>query len=153
MRVALADIADPCVRELAAYHQQDMHRASPPGTDFALDVSGLEKPGITIIGAWEGDTLIAMGALKRLAGGQAELKSMRTHPDHLGKGAASAILEALIAMAAEEGTERLSLETGTAEAFQPAIKLYTKRGFAAGEDFAQYVNGPHNQCYHLDLKA
>ena len=153
MRIAIADIADPGVRDLAAYHQREMHRASPPGTDFALDVSGLEKDGITIMGAWEEQSLIAIGALKRLPDGQAELKSMRTHPDHLGKGAASAILEALIAMAAQEGFDRLSLETGTAEAFQPAIKLYTKRGFERGDAFSEYVNGPHNQCYHLDLTA
>ena len=151
LRIAPADIADPGVRGMIEYHQRDMLKVSPPGTSFALDVSGLSGPEVTLLGAWEGDTLIAIGALKRLANGSAELKSMRTHPDHLGKGAARAILEALIAAARTQGVTRLSLETGTSRDFLPAIGLYTARGFAPGEGFADYENGPHNQCYHLAL--
>ncbi|QZD86155.1 GNAT family N-acetyltransferase [Qipengyuania psychrotolerans] len=151
LRIAKAGIDDPDVRALATLHQQNMHAVSPPGTDFALDVSGLSSPDITIVGAWDDGVLIAIGALKTLGNNHAELKSMRTHPDHTGKGAARGILQELIEIARASGVTRLSLETGTSAAFQPAVRLYTTRGFVAGEGFAEYANGPHNQCYHLTL--
>jgi putative acetyltransferase len=151
MRVARASLEDPAVRQMVEYHQRDAQSLSPPGSSFALDVSGLSGPSITLLGAWEGDTLIAIGALKRLSDSHAELKSMRTHPDHLGKGAAKAILKALTEVARSEGITRLSLETGTGEAFAPAQALYSGFGFAPGEAFSDYVNGPHNQCWHMAL--
>ena len=151
MRIAEASLADPAVRNLIAFHQQDMEAMSPPGTSFALDLSGLSGAETTVLGAWEGEELVAIGALKRLGGGQAELKSMRTRPEHLGKGIAKAVLEALIDLSRAEGIARLSLETGTSDEFVPAIGLYTKYGFERGDAFADYVNGPHNQCYHLPL--
>ncbi len=151
MRIASARLDDPQIRALIAYHQQNMMDVSPPGSSYALDLSGLSGPEVTVLGAWERDTLVAIGALKRLGNGTAELKSMRTLPEHLGKGAATALLARLIDIAREEGLSRLSLETGTSEEFMPAIGLYTRHGFAAGEGFAAYRNGPHNQCYHLNL--
>ena len=151
MRIAEASLADPAVRNLIAFHQQDMEAMSPPGTSFALDLSGLSGAETTVLGAWEGEELVAIGALKRLGGGQAELKSMRTRPEHLGKGIAKAVLEALIDLSRAEGIARLSLETGTSDEFVPAIRLYAKYGFERGDAFADYVNGPHNQCYHLPL--
>ena len=127
-----AHLSDPAVRELVAYHQRDMLAMSP-------------------LGAWRGQVLVGIGAMKRLSADSAELKSMRTHADHLGRGVASAVLDRLIAIARAEGISRLSLETGTNERFAPAVALYAKRGFIAGEAFADYANGPHNQCYHLAL--
>ena len=151
MEIRPASIDDAQVRALIAFHQQDMEAMSPPGTSWALDLSGLSGPSVTVLGAWEGETLIGIGALKRLGDSSAELKSMRTLPEFLGKGVARAILADLIALSREEGYRRLSLETGTSEDFRPAIALYLKHGFAAGEAFSDYENGPHNQCYHLDL--
>lgn len=151
MHVAQASLDDPAVRLMVEFHQRDARSLSPPGSSFALDVSGLSGPSITMVGVWEGDVLIAIGALKRLSASHAELKSMRTHPDHLGKGAAKAILNALLDIARRQGIERLSLETGTGEAFTPAKALYGGFGFAPGEAFSDYSNGPHNQCWHLVL--
>jgi putative acetyltransferase len=153
MRIAPADLADQAVLDMIAFHQRDMLAVSPPGTSFALDVSGLSGPEVTLLGAWEGDRLVGIGAMKRLSPSSAELKSMRTHPEHLGKGIARAILEALIDVARAQGMGRLSLETGTSAEFAPAIRLYRKRGFSPGEPFSEYENGPHNQCYHLELAA
>jgi putative acetyltransferase len=148
-----ASLTDEQVCQLIAFHQRDMKVMSPPGTSFALDLSGLTGPEVTVIGAWEGETLIAIGALKRLGDRTAELKSMRTLPAHLGKGAARSILKELIAISRAEGLRRLSLETGTSAEFLPAITLYQRHGFVRAEAFADYANGPHNQCYHLDMEA
>lgn len=151
LAIGRAELSDPQVRTLVEEHQRDMHAVSPPGTSFALDVTGLQGPEITLFGAWEGEELVAIGALKMLHGNQAEIKSMRTRADHLGKGAASAILAEIIAAARHCGVRRLSLETGTGAPFTPAVSLYTRRGFRPGPAFAGYRNGPHNQCYHLEL--
>lgn len=151
MQIAEADLADPAVRAIIELHQRGMSNISPAGTCFALDVSGLSGPEVTLFGAWIDGRLAGIGAMKRLGQGRAEIKSMRTDPAFLGRGVARAILEAIIAMARSEGVGQLSLETGTSDAFAPAIGLYTQRGFAPGAAFAGYVNGPHNQCYHLPL--
>lgn len=151
IRVGMASLSDPQVRALIAFHQQDMHDVSPPGTSYALDLSGLSGKDVSVLGAWDGERLVGIGALKRLDGDSAELKSMRTLPDCLGRGVARAILTELVALSRLERLTRLSLETGTSPEFAPAIALYTKNGFVAGDAFAGYANGPHNQCYHLDL--
>lgn len=151
MRVGEAELSDPQVSALLAAHQRDMHAASPPGTSFALDLSGLSTSEITLFAAWDGEALMAVGALKRLGPAQAEIKSMRTDPAHLARGAGRAVLEAIIDRARHDGVARLSLETGTSEHFLPAISLYRRYSFEQGEAFGGYANGPHNQCYHLDL--
>ncbi|MGQ7828881.1 GNAT family N-acetyltransferase [Altererythrobacter sp. Z27] len=153
MRVGKATLADEQVRAILEAHQRDMHAVSPPGTSFALDLKGLSGPGISLFGAWKGDLLIAVGALKRLSPELAEIKSMRTLSDHLGKGAAQAVLDLILDTARCEGIDRVSLETGTSDAFMPAVRLYSRNGFEPGEAFAGYSNGPHNQCYHLKLTA
>lgn len=147
-----ASLADPQVRDLIALHLAGMHASSPPGSVFALDQSGLAAPGVTVWGAWVADgRLAAIGALKLLGGSQAEVKSMRTHPDFLRQGAGAAILEAIIARARSLGLRRLSLETGSGEAFKPALALYRKRGFANGAAFGDYAPSAFNQFLHLQL--
>lgn len=153
MRVAVASLSDPAVAALIEAHQREMFAISPPGHAFALDVSALTGDAITLFGAWDGDELAAIGALKRLGDGTAEIKSMRTRRDHLGRGAARAILHAIVALARTEGFHRIRLETGTSPAFDPAVALYMRHGFRPGPAFAGYANGPHNQCYHLELTA
>jgi putative acetyltransferase len=149
--IALADLADRDVQALIAYHQRDMLAASPPGTSFALDLSGLTDPAVSVWEARLDGQVAAIGALKRLGGGHAELKSMRTHPDFLRRGLAAALLEAIIVQSQAEGLTRLSLETGTGPAFEPALALYRRRGFANGEAFGEYSLTDFNQCLHLAL--
>ena len=76
---------------------------------------------------------------------------MRTHPDHLGKGAGAAMLNHIMKTARERGYKRLSLETGSTPTFIPAIALYEKRGFRKGDAFAGYETSEFNQFFHLDL--
>lgn len=151
MHIVPADLADKRVIALIEAHQRDMLAASPPGTSFALDLSGLTDPAVTVMAAWEGAELAAIGALKRLGGGHAEIKSMRTAPAFLRRGFAAQMLEAIIALAVSEGIGRLSLETGSGERFEPALALYRRRGFENGEAFAGYRLTDFNQCLHLVL--
>lgn len=145
------DLAGAQVRALLEYHLRQMHVHSPPGSVFALDLGGLKAPGMTVWSAWRGDALVAIGALKDWGDGTGELKSMRTHPEHLRQGAAAAVLEHIIAEARTRSLRRLSLETGSGEAFEPALALYRKRGFRNGPAFGDYVASDFNQFLHLPL--
>lgn len=146
------DLSGAQIRALLEYHLRQMHANSPPGSVFALDLSGLQAPGMTVWSAWRGQVLVAVGALKQWADGSGELKSMRTHPEYLRQGAAAAVLEHIIGVARVRGLHRVSLETGSGEAFEPALKLYRKRGFSNGDAFGDYTASAFNQFLHLTLE-
>jgi putative acetyltransferase len=76
---------------------------------------------------------------------------MRTHPDHLRKGAAAAILARIIDEARARGLRRLSLETGRGPSFDAAVALYRRFGFVNGGAFGDYEASAYNQFFHLDL--
>ena len=145
------DFDDDRVKALLRRHLEGMHANSPPGHVFALDWSELQKPEITFYALWEGDELLGFGALKELDPRRGEIKSMRTADAHLRKGVAATILDRIIAEARRRGYDRLSLETGSGAAFEPALALYRKRGFTNGDAFGGYEKSPFNQFLHLDL--
>lgn len=151
MKIALADLADPRVQELVAFHQRAMIESSPPGLSFALDLSGLQNSDVTVWAVHVEDRVAAIGALKRHGNARGEVKSMRTHADFLRRGIAAALLDTIIAHARSQGLSVLSLETGTGPAFEPALTLYRRRGFANGGAFGDYALGDFNQCLHLVL--
>jgi len=151
--ITLGDFADDRVKALLAHHLEGMHASSPPGHVFALDWSGLQKPEISFYAMWEGEELLGFGALKELGSRTGEIKSMRTAAAHLRRGVAAAILEHIVAEARRRGYARLSLETGSGPAFEPALKLYRKYGFIEGGAFGGYEKSPFNQFLHLDLES
>jgi putative acetyltransferase len=118
---------------------------------YALDLSGLQAPNVTVWTVWRGETLMAVGALKDLGDGVGELKSMRTHPEQLRKGAAGVLLEHIIAEARARRMVTLSLETGSGSSFEPALALYRNRGFVSGPAFGSYTASAFNQFLHLKL--
>jgi len=145
------DLSSPQTQDLLRLHLAGMRDSSPPGHSFALDLSGLKVPEVTVWSAWRGEAIAGIGALKELGGGQAEIKSMRTHPDHLRRGVGAAILDAILGEAQARGLTRLSLETGRGEAFEAALSLYRVRGFISGGAFSDYEASDFNQFMHLDL--
>ena len=80
------DLSGDATRALLALHLSGMHENTPAGHVFALDLSGLQAANVTVWSAWDGEAIAGIGALKELGGGTAEVKSMRTHPEHLRKG-------------------------------------------------------------------
>jgi putative acetyltransferase len=145
------DLAGDAVRALLALHLSGMHSNSPPGHVFALDLSGLRAPGITVWTSWDGASLVGIAALRLLGDDAGEIKSMRTHPDHLRKGVAAGLLMHIIAEARARGLRMLHLETGRGEAFEPALSLYRKHGFVAGPAFGDYQASDFNQFLALRL--
>lgn len=146
------DLSGEQTRELLRLHLSGMHASSPgPEYVFALDLSGLQAPGVTVWTAWVGERIAGIGALKVWHDGTGEVKSMRTHPDFLRRGVGAALLERIIGEARTRGMRRLSLETGSGAAFDPALVLYRNRGFVDGEPFGDYVRSDFNQFLHLPL--
>ena len=145
------DLSGEQTRQLLVLHLSGMHADSPPGHVFALDLSGLQGPDVTVWTVWFGDAIAGIGALKLLSSTAGEVKSMRTHPQHLRKGVASSLLEHIIIQAKRRGLKLLSLETGSGLAFDPALALYRKRGFSDGDLFGDYQRSAFNQFLHLPL--
>ncbi len=149
--IRLDDLSGEKVRALLALHLAGMRSSSPPGHSFALDLSGLQGADITVWTVWREDEVVGVGALKDLGGDVGELKSMRTHPDHLREGVATCLLDHIITEAKVRGMKRLSLETGSGPLFEAGIGLYRKRGFIQGGAFSSYVPSAFNQFFHLTL--
>lgn len=151
LTISADDLSGEPTQALLAFHLRQMHLDSPPGSVFALDLSSLRDPDVTVWTAKRGADVVAMGAMKKLHDGTAELKSMRTHPNHLREGAAAAILDHVIAVARRHRFKTLWLETGSGPAFEAALTLYRKRGFVESEPFADYTRTRFNQFFYLNL--
>ena len=125
-------------------HLEDMRVHSPPESTHALDVDALSSDGVAFWTAWEGPELLGCGALLELDRDHGEIKSMRTARDHLRKGVAAQMLHHIMAEARRRSYERLSLETGSMDAFEPARALYARFGFTYCEPFSDYVLDPNS---------
>ncbi|MEU6743549.1 GNAT family N-acetyltransferase [Streptosporangium sandarakinum] len=142
LRITVDDLSGPRIIEFLRDHVRQMRSITPPESKHALDLDGLRAPGVTFWSVLDGDDPVGCGAIKRLDAGHAELKSMRTAPERTRSGIASRLLEHIIAEAGAMGFTRLSLETGSAEFFLPARRLYEKLGFTYCEPFADYRPDP-----------
>jgi putative acetyltransferase len=144
MGIRLGGLDDPAVIRLLEEHLQSMTLHSPPESIHALDLAGLKRPEITFWSVWQDGELLGCGALKELDPRHGEIKSMRTAAAHLRKGVARRMLVYIIYKARRRGYQRLSLETGSMEAFAAARKLYASFGFEPCEPFADYVLDPYS---------
>lgn len=144
MEIRLDDLTDERVLKLLNEHRESMFDHSPPESVHALDIDGLRAADVTFWTAWDGDELLGCGALKEIDPRHGEVKSMRTAAAHLRKGIAREILDHLTAEACSRSYERLSLETGSADAFEPARRLYANAGFELCGPFEGYVEDPYS---------
>lgn len=151
MQIIEDDLTGREITALLEYHLAEMHRNSPPGSVFAFDIDRLRSDDVTFWSVWRDDALLGCGAMKALDTTSGEIKSMRTAPDCRRQGAAAALLDHMIDVANARGYKHLCLETGSGAAFEPALALYRKRGFANGPAFGDYTPSAFNQFLHLTL--
>jgi putative acetyltransferase len=144
MDIRLDDLTSPEILRLLRQHLDSAALHSPPESVHALDVAALRRPEITFWSAWQGAELLGCAALKELDPHHGEVKSMRTATPHLRKGVAAALLAHLLEQGSQRGYRRLSLETGSMEAFAPARRLYARSGFQPCGPFASYVEDPYS---------
>lgn len=151
MRIMEDDLTGPDIRALLETHFAGMLANSPEGSCHFLDFDGLNAPDVTFWSIWDRDSLAGCGALKELSPEHGEIKSMRTHADHVRKGVGAMMLTHIISEARERGYQRLSLETGSTEAFIPALALYEAHGFQFCPPFGDYVADPFSRFMTLAL--
>ncbi len=139
------------VRELLGRHLAFTTATSPPEDMHALDADRLLDRSVEFFSFRRDGTLLGVGALKRLDGQHAEVKSMHTAQGARGGGIGRAILDHLLAVARERGYRRVSLETGSMAEFGPARALYAGAGFVPCEPFADYRPSPNSTFMTLAL--
>jgi len=139
MIIKIDDLKSTKIIELLQEHHQDMLLQSPPQSVHALDVRSLQAVDVTFWSAWIKDNLAGCGALKRLSSDHAEIKSMRTSKTFLRQGVAAKLLRYILNEAGIQGYMKISLETGSKDAFIPARTMYEKFGFKYCNPFADYT--------------
>ena len=141
------DLDSADVRELLAFHFEQMRSTSPPEACHVLPADGLRDPAVTFWSVREAGQLLGVGALKELAPDHGEVKSMRTAPSALGRGVGRALLHHIVAEARRRGYSRLSLETGSTEPFAAALRLYESEGFVPCGPFGGYRDTPFTRFF------
>jgi len=149
--IAVADPNADDVRALLERHLSFARVQSPPEHVHALNTGAWADPGLTLFGARRGGSLVGVGAIRRLDDTHAELKAMHTRAEARGQGVGQAMLTHLLRVAEARGYQRVSLETGTMDAFAAARALYRKAGFRPCPPFGPYTVNPYSVCMTLVL--
>jgi putative acetyltransferase len=144
-------LGHPDVEGLLHLHRTEARSTTPADNAHSLSSGELAGEGICFFSAWIEGALVGIGAIKSIDATHAEIKSMRTHPQHLRKGVAQTMLDHLIQVARRAGSLRLSLETGTAPMFAASHRLYARNGFVDCAAFGGYPPSPHNRFMTLEL--
>ena len=152
MEFRLDDLRGSEIRALLRQHLDSAREHSPPQSVHALDVDGLRQPGVTFWSAWQQDELLGCCALKELDAGHAEIKSMRTATAFQRRGVGAKLLQHLLEESTARGYRRLSLETGSMDAFAPARNLYSRFGFAPCPPFGDYREDPYSVFMSRELE-
>lgn len=151
MEIRVDDLSGPGIAHLLQTHLDSCLSVTPVGSAHALDINSLRASDVTFWTVWQEDILMACGALKEIAPDHGEIKSMHTYQKYRGKGIASRLVHHIIAEAKNRHYKRLSLETGSFEAFAPARAAYEKLGFDECPPFAAYKLDPNSVFMSLNL--
>jgi putative acetyltransferase len=135
---------DARVIAMLKFHFDTNISVTPPGSAHVFDVSRLKAPDISFWAAWEGDTLMGTGALKRMGHENGEVKSMHTLVTARRSGVGRLMLLHIMDAAKAMGLKQLWLETGSFDFFAPARALYAKHGFVECAPFEGYKPDPNS---------
>lgn len=142
MDIIEGDLDAPDVIELLRLHLESVRENPTPGGAHVLDRAGLKRPGITFWSARRDGVLIGCSAIRELDPIHGEIKSMRTAPNQLRRGAGAALLSHMLGIARSRGYRRLSLETAATPEFEAAQALYRQLGFSYCDAFGDYRPDP-----------
>jgi putative acetyltransferase len=124
---------------------------TPPEFCFHMTAEQMAQPDTTVFLARADSVAVACGALRRHPERTGEVKRMYTRPSHQGQGIGGRILEAIEALAREEGLARLVLETG--DRHPAAWRVYERAGFTRRGRVLDYPESPHSVFYEKVLAA
>lgn len=151
MKIEAGELTDPRVLAMLAHHVTSARAQTAPGSAHALDLAGLKAADIAFFALWDDETLLAIGALKRLSPHEGEVKSMHTLAARRRSGAGSVMLRHLVETARRDGLHTVYLETGSWDYFQPARAFYLRHGFSECPPFGDYERDPNSVFMRLDL--
>ena len=151
LRIVPGGLDDPQVLAMLKLHFDTNVSVTPKGSAHVFDVSRLKSPDISFWSAWEGETLMGVGALKRMSANEGEIKSMHTLKTARRSGVGSALLSHIMGEAKGMGLSRLLLETGSFDFFAPARALYARHGFAECPPFEGYKPDPNSTFMARDI--
>jgi len=153
MDIRVDNLISSEIIQLLHEHLQSVALHSPLESVHALDLEALRKSEVTFWSVWQNSELMGCGAIKELDSLHGEIKSMRTVSLHLRKGVASRLMHHILEEARRRSYQRLSLETGSTEAFAPARSLYASFGFKPCGPFADYVEDPYSVFMTRELQG
>jgi putative acetyltransferase len=142
LQFQIDDLSGNASQALVRRHLEGMYANSPACSVHALGIEQLRQPGVTFWSGWIDNELVVIGALKRLDAENGEIKSMRVEQAWLGKGIGWMMLNHITQAAKRAGMKVLWLETGSGDAFIPALKLYASAGFVQCGPFSDYTDDP-----------
>jgi len=140
------------IRALLARHLAFAREHTPPSGVHALDLDGLLDPAVTFFSGRRAGSLVAMGALKELDETHGEMKSMHVVEAARGHGLGRRLVDRVVDVARGRGYRRISIETGTMEAFTPARSLYSAAGFVPCRPFGDYERSPTSAFLTRELR-
>lgn len=143
MEIREDDLTGEAIARFLRDHLDHMRAVTPPESVHALDRAGLGAPEITFWSVWEGEELVACGALKELDPRSGEVKSMRTAEARRWEGIGTRMLEHIEREAMRRGYDSLKLETGAMSEFAAARALYERHGFVRCGPFGDYTDDPN----------
>jgi len=140
------------VRTMVAALNATMMPLTPREFQFQLTVEQMAEPTVTLFVAREADGHpVGMGALKNHGSGVGEVKRMFTLPEVRGKHIGARILQHIETLAREKAMSRLVLETGEAEGFEPAWRVYERGGFTRCGAVLDYPDSGFSRFYEKKL--
>jgi putative acetyltransferase len=151
LKIIAGGLDDPRVIRLLGIHLTSARAQTALGSAHALDLEGLKSSDIRFWSGWDGEDLLAVGAMKYLSPSHGEVKSMHTVEPARRRGIGSAMLEHIISVARDSGVRKLSLETGSWRYFQPAVALYKRHGFTECPPFGDYKLDPNSIFLMRDI--
>ena len=153
MQIRTDDLRGPEIVALLQSHVEFCRASSPPESTHVLALDALRVPEVTFWSVWDGPDVIGCGALKQLDPAHGEVKSMHTAAKYRGRGVGLAVLTHIVSEARSRGYRRLSLETGSMEAFAAARSLYARFGFVECPPFGGYRLDPNSVFMTFALRG
>jgi putative acetyltransferase len=144
-------LSQPAQALIAQLNEELLGRYPEQGaTHFRLDPDETATGRGAFLVAFDGETAVGCGAIRRIGDDSAELKRMYVAPSLRRQGIARQLVAALEAEALLLNVRRLVLETGVRQ--PDAIAAYERFGYVRIPAFGEYVDSPLSVCMAKDLK-
>jgi len=137
------------IRALIVALDEILNEMTPLEHNYPMTADQMADPAMTVFVAREDGSAIGCGALRRHAGGIAEVKRMFTVPAAQGRGIGGRILAEIEGLARREGFVRLVLETGCRH--DAAWRIYERGGFRRCPPVLDYPDSEWSVFYEKAL--